>query len=87
MTLLRALILSNGVVLDGESTSQLKVSLDTKVKAKMGRLKTPKVGLGVSCEGIMATFPAAGKKPGTAATSGVKCKVDVRFKIWNWYVG
>ncbi|XP_028778735.1 NDR1/HIN1-like protein 13 [Neltuma alba] len=98
-TLLRALITSNGAVLDGESASRLKadlqrengldmkVNLYTKVKAKMGRLKTPKVGLRVSCEGIRVTVPAAAKKQAMAATSGAKCKVHVRFKIWKWCIG
>ncbi|KAI4355509.1 hypothetical protein L6164_004273 [Bauhinia variegata] len=97
-TLLKASILSSGQELDSEAASQLKtnmksknglpltVRLDTKAKAKMGGLKTPNVGIRVTCEGIKVTLPA-GKKPATASTSNAKCDVDVRFKIWKWTVG
>lgn len=64
----------------------LKVNLDTKVKAKMGSLKTPEVGIRVVCDGIRVV-PPTGKKPATASTSNAKCKVDVRFKIWKWTIG
>jgi hypothetical protein len=96
-TLLKASILSNGESLETDSASQLKknmksknglplkVKLDTKVKAKMGKLKTPNVGIRVSCDGIRVHLPV-GKKPATASTSNVKCNVDVRFKIWKWTV-
>ncbi|GMI93711.1 hypothetical protein like AT1G17620 [Hibiscus trionum] len=61
----------------------LKIKLETKVKAKMGALKTPKVGIRVVCEGIKATAPK-GKSATTASTSNAKCKVDLRLKIWKW---
>lgn len=61
----------------------LKLELNTKVKAKMGGLKTPKVGIRVNCEGIRATVPS-GKTATTASVSNVKCKVDMRIKIWKW---
>ncbi|KAE8696396.1 Kinase superfamily protein isoform 1 [Hibiscus syriacus] len=60
----------------------LKMKLDTKVKAKMGALKTPKVGIRVVCEGIKATAPE-GKSATIASTSNAKCKVDLRIKIWK----
>ncbi|TKY48263.1 YLS9 protein [Spatholobus suberectus] len=96
-TLLKASILSTGHALQSDQASRLKasmkgkngfplkVNLETKVKAKMGSLKTPKVGIRVSCDGIRVTLPA-GKKPATASTSDAKCEVDVRFKIWKWTV-
>ncbi|KAI4329151.1 hypothetical protein L6164_021445 [Bauhinia variegata] len=97
-TLLKSSILSSGQELDTDAASQLKanmksktglpltVRLDTKVKAKMGGLKTPNVRLRVSCEGISVTLPT-GKKPATASISNGKCDVDVRFKLWKWTVG
>ncbi|XP_004486831.1 NDR1/HIN1-like protein 13 [Cicer arietinum] len=96
-TLLKASILSSGEALENDAETELKknmksknglalkVKLDTKVKAKMGKLKTPNVGIRVSCDGIRVHLPA-GKKPVTASTSNVKCEVDVRFKIWKWTV-
>ncbi|XP_050220513.1 NDR1/HIN1-like protein 13 [Mercurialis annua] len=61
----------------------LKIQLDTKVKVKMGGLKTKKVGIRVTCDGIKGTLPK-GKSPTVAVTSGSKCKVDLRIKIWKW---
>ncbi|XP_021890244.1 LOW QUALITY PROTEIN: NDR1/HIN1-like protein 13 [Carica papaya] len=61
----------------------LKIKLETKVKAKMGVLKTPKVRARISCEGIKASVPT-GKSSTMASTSDAKCKVDLRIKIWKW---
>lgn len=97
-TVLKASILRSGVALESDDAARLKssmksknglalkVKLETKVKAKMGNLKTPKVRIRVACDGIRVTLPA-GKKPATASTSNAKCDVDVRFKIWKWTVG
>ncbi|KAK7261713.1 hypothetical protein RIF29_28031 [Crotalaria pallida] len=97
-TLLKASILRTGVALESgdvetlkssmksKSGLPLKVELETKVKAKMGSLKTPKVRIRVVCDGIKVMLPV-GKKPATGSTSNAKCGVDVRFKIWKWTVG
>ncbi|KAJ9179330.1 hypothetical protein P3X46_011133 [Hevea brasiliensis] len=94
-TLLKATITSSGQQLDDIPSSQLKtalksknglglkIELETKVKLKMGGLKTPKVGIRVSCEGIKVTVPS-GKTATTASVSNAKCKVDLRIKIWKW---
>lgn len=96
-TLLKTSISSTGQKLDSSSESTLKssmkskkglplqVQLDTKVKLKMGALKSPKIGIRVSCDGISVTVPT-GKSPATAKTSGAKCKVDLRIKIWKWTI-
>ncbi|KAI3759759.1 hypothetical protein L6452_07800 [Arctium lappa] len=63
----------------------LKIQLDTKVKAKIGSLKTKKVPIRVTCEGIKAAAPT-GKTATTATTSDAKCKVDLRIKIWKWTI-
>ncbi|XP_022980698.1 NDR1/HIN1-like protein 13 [Cucurbita maxima] len=96
-TLLKTSIISNRQQLDSSSVSTLKssmkskkglplqIQLDTKVKLKMGALKSPKIGIRVSCDGISVTVPT-GKSPATASTSGAKCKVDLRVKIWKWTI-
>ncbi|KAJ0074994.1 hypothetical protein Patl1_33516 [Pistacia atlantica] len=61
----------------------LKIKLETKMKVKMGAIKSPKVRIRVSCDGIRATVPT-GKTATTASTSNAKCKVDWRIKIWKW---
>ncbi|KAK8597571.1 hypothetical protein V6N13_094974 [Hibiscus sabdariffa] len=66
---------SNGV--------SLKVEMDTKVTAKMFGLKSKKVGIRVTCDGIKGTIPQ-GKSPAVANVAGTKCKVDLRIKIWKW---
>jgi len=94
-TFLRAAITSSGLQLDDKSGSKLtsdlkskdgvalKVELETKVKVKMGGLKTPKARIRVSCQGIKATVPS-GKQATKASVSNAKCKVDLRIKIWKW---
>ncbi|XP_076960309.1 NDR1/HIN1-like protein 6 [Bidens hawaiensis] len=62
----------------------LKTQLDTKVKVKIGSLNTKKLPIRVTCDGIRVPV---GKTTATkVATAGVKCKVDVRIKIWKWTV-
>lgn len=94
-TELKASIKGNGQELDDASASKLKsqlksksglplkIKLETKVKVKMGAVKSPKVRIRVTCEGIKATAPA-GKKASLASTSNAKCKVDWRIKIWKF---
>ncbi|KAL7222037.1 hypothetical protein ACSBR1_023872 [Camellia fascicularis] len=94
-TILRTTITSNGQSMDSTSVSVLKsdlknkkslpmkIELDTKVKVKIGGLKSNKVGIKVLCEGIKAAVPT-GKKATLATTSNANCKVDLRIKIWKW---
>ncbi|KAI3425667.1 uncharacterized protein J3R85_009972 [Psidium guajava] len=93
-TVLKTSIASNGEEVDSSSASSLKsglksknglalkIRLDTKVKVKIGGLKTPRVGIRVTCGGIRATAPAAGKSAST--TGNAKCEVDTRVRIWHW---
>ncbi|KAJ4844999.1 hypothetical protein Tsubulata_038578 [Turnera subulata] len=69
--------------LKGKNGVALKLKLDTKVKAKLGALKSPKVMIRVTCDGIRAMVPS-GKKATTGSVSNAKCKVDLRVKIWKW---
>lgn len=71
--------------LKNKNSLPLKIQLDTKVKVKIGGMKTKKVGVRVKCDGIKATVPT-GKTATAATTSKVKCKVDLRFKIWRWTI-
>ncbi|KAI9082371.1 hypothetical protein K1719_035794 [Acacia pycnantha] len=51
-----------------------------------GKLKTPKIIIKVSCDGIKVV-PPSGKKPTTTSTSNAKCKVDeLDCEIWKWTV-
>ncbi|KAJ6994686.1 hypothetical protein NC653_017478 [Populus alba x Populus x berolinensis] len=60
----------------------LKIEMDTKVKMKVGGLKTKKVGIRVTCDGIKGSIPK-GKTPTVAVTAKSECKVDLRIKIWR----
>ncbi|KAL4369702.1 hypothetical protein GQ457_05G035280 [Hibiscus cannabinus] len=94
-TLLKAAINGGNKELDDSSAGKLRVALrskkglplkmklDTKVKAKIGGLKTPKVGIRITCEGIKVTVPK-GKSATIGSTSNAKCKVDFRVQIWKW---
>ncbi|KAF3647774.1 putative receptor-like serine/threonine-protein kinase ALE2-like [Capsicum annuum] len=94
-TTLKTVVSSSGTTLDDSVISTLRsklnkkknlpleIKLDTKVKVKIGSLKTTKVGIRVNCDGIKITVPS-GKTPTKATTSDVKCKVDLRIKIWKW---
>ncbi|XP_059644016.1 NDR1/HIN1-like protein 10 [Cornus florida] len=70
---------------DMKKSLELKVQLDTKVRVKVGSLKTMRVGLRVSCDDIRAAVPT-GKSATTATTSDDKCEVDFRIKIWKWTI-
>ncbi|KAI3803361.1 hypothetical protein L1987_31512 [Smallanthus sonchifolius] len=71
--------------LKNKKSLPLTIQLDTKVKVKIGSLKTKKVPIRVVCDGIKFTAPS-GKTATTATTSDVKCKVDLRIKIWKWTI-
>ncbi|KAL8122849.1 NDR1/HIN1-like protein 6 [Apium graveolens] len=76
----------DGAVLKGKKSLPLQIELDTKVKVKIGGMKSKKVGIRVNCSRIKANLPT-GKSPSVAATANAKCKVDLRIKIWKWTVG
>lgn len=88
ITTLRTTLTSTGESVDGpklnlkKKSLPLKIQLDTKVKVKIGGMKTKKIRIRVNCRGIKATLPA-GK---TATTADAKCKMDIRIKIWKWTV-
>ncbi|KAM7480555.1 hypothetical protein LguiA_028768 [Lonicera macranthoides] len=96
-TTLKTIIASTGEAIDSAQSTvlksdlknkkslPLKIRLDTKVKVKIGALKTKKVRVRVTCGGIKASVPT-GKSATTASTSDAKCKVDLRIKIWKWTV-
>ncbi|CAH9074342.1 unnamed protein product [Cuscuta europaea] len=87
-------------VLDSDSVSELKsdlkkkkggmaikILMDTMVAVKQDKVKSRKVGIRVTCEGIHSQTPKGGgkkKTPAVATTSGASCKVDLRIKIWKW---
>ncbi|KAJ1430309.1 Late embryogenesis abundant protein [Sesbania bispinosa] len=93
-TSLRA-VLSGSQDLDTDSLSSLRsglkskkgfpvvIQMDTKVKMRMEWLKSKKVGIRVTCEGIRGTVPA-GKSPSVASVINSECKVDLRIKIWKF---
>ncbi|VFQ82293.1 unnamed protein product [Cuscuta campestris] len=61
----------------------VKISMDTMVQVKLEKMKSKKVGIRVTCEGIRAPIPK-GKVPTAGTTSGAHCTVDLRVTIWKW---
>ncbi|VFQ60797.1 unnamed protein product [Cuscuta campestris] len=96
-TAIHSTLASISQVLDSDSASELKTDLkkmkkkglpikilmDTRVMASQGKLKSKKIGIRVTCDGIHSQTPK-GKTAAIAATSGSSCKVDLRIKIWKW---
>ncbi|CAN4119251.1 unnamed protein product [Withania somnifera] len=82
-------------VLDVDSVSSLKsdikrksglplrILLATKVVVHMDKLKSNKVGIRVTCDGINGPIPK-GRNPAVASITTAKCKVDLRIKILRW---
>ncbi|CAI0455416.1 unnamed protein product, partial [Linum tenue] len=95
-TSLRNVVVSGSNEVDAESVNglrsdlkkrngvaTLKIQLDTKVVVKVGKLKTKKVGIRVTCEDIKGAVPKGKAPPSVVVTAGSKCKVDLRIKIWK----
>ncbi|KAM3399193.1 NDR1/HIN1-like protein 6 [Capsicum galapagoense] len=61
----------------------MKILLDTKVAVQMDKLKSNKVGIRITCDGINGQIPK-GKNPTLASITSPKCKVDLRIKILRW---
>ncbi|XP_019190572.1 PREDICTED: uncharacterized protein LOC109185027 [Ipomoea nil] len=82
-------------VLDSDSVSGLKsdlkrknglpikILMDTMVLVKLEKMKSKKVGIRVTCEGIHAPIPK-GRAPGLGTTSHARCTVDLRFTLWKF---
>ncbi|XP_060173635.1 NDR1/HIN1-like protein 6 [Lycium barbarum] len=95
VTIIHSTLSMASQVLDADSVSSLKsdmkrknglplkILLDTMVVAKMDKLKSKKVGIRVTCEGIHGKIPT-GKTPVVASIKNAKCKVDLRMKILKW---
>ncbi|EPS68674.1 hypothetical protein M569_06096 [Genlisea aurea] len=63
---------------------QLQIQLDTKIRAKIGRARTKKLGIRVTCDGANIAIPSGKTATSAAAISHVKCKLDPRVKIIRW---
>ncbi|KAK1259006.1 hypothetical protein QJS04_geneDACA017966 [Acorus gramineus] len=94
-TVVRGTVSGSGIVVDkglvtdlkGKASVGLEIVMETKAGVKMGGLKTKRVGIRVTCDGIQAAVPKKGKAAAAAVTAAdVKCKVKLRIKIWKWTV-
>ncbi|KNA24377.1 hypothetical protein SOVF_016110 [Spinacia oleracea] len=98
-TILRATVISDPTRdLDSDSVKQLRsdltkkggfpvsAELNTMVEVQMGKVKTKKIGIRVTCNGIKGFQPknAKSKTPTPGTTKDAKCKVDLRIKIWKF---
>ncbi|XP_020583696.1 NDR1/HIN1-like protein 2 [Phalaenopsis equestris] len=68
-----------------KGTVPLEFYMETKVRMKVGRLKTSKFRMKVYCDGIEIAAPK-GKKAGTASNLDSSCKVKLRMKFWKWMI-
>ncbi|CAO2816686.1 unnamed protein product [Amaranthus hypochondriacus] len=98
-TILKATVLSDPTRdFDSDTVSQLRsdltkksgfpvsAELNTMVEVQMGKIKSKKIGIRVTCDGIKGFQPknATSKIPTPGTTSDAKCKVDLRIKIWKF---
>lgn len=92
-TLLKASVTTSGQRLDSSTASDLKkktslplqIQLETRAGVKVGSLKTKKIRVRVSCDGVNVSVPK-GKSTPAASSSDATCKVKLRIKIWKWYI-
>lgn len=61
----------------------LEIEMVTKVKMRMGKLKSEGVEIKVTCGGFEGTVPK-GKVPTVATSKQTKCKSDLSVKVWKW---
>lgn len=93
-TLLRASVTSSGQSLDPTAAADLRkrrslpleIQMETKAGVKVGSLKTKKIRIRVSCSGVTVSVPKGKAAPPAASSPDASCKVQLRIKIWKWYV-
>ncbi|KAI5669709.1 hypothetical protein M9H77_19562 [Catharanthus roseus] len=61
----------------------MKIEMETKVRVKLENLKSKRIGIKITCDGIHGLVPKD-KNPAVATTSKAKCKVDLQIKIWKF---
>ncbi|KAJ6820610.1 uncharacterized protein M6B38_396230 [Iris pallida] len=91
-TVLRTTVASSGQSVDPSAAADLKkratiplrIELDTRAGVKVGRLRTKRIGIRVSCQGLAVPVPKKKGAAGAATTPDVSCKVKLRIKIWKW---
>lgn len=92
-TLLKTTVASAEQSLEASAASDLKkksslaleIRLETKAGVKLGGLKTKRVRIRVTCDGINVAVPK-GKVSSPASSPDASCKVELRIKIWKWYL-
>lgn len=67
-----------------ERGMDLETQIETKVRIRVGKSRSKKIAVKVSCIGIKAATDSKDKFSGSIKTGGVKCKAKLRFKIWKW---
>lgn len=95
-TSLKAVVKSGGRDLDSDSVKSLnsdlkkssglplEIELNTKVKVKIGGVKTKTLPIRVICKGVEVTVAKGKNSPSTMKSRDAKCKVNLRIKIWKW---
>ncbi|CAA6671667.1 unnamed protein product [Spirodela intermedia] len=92
-TLLKTTVASAGQSLETSAASDLKkksslaleIRLETKAGVKLGGMKTKRVRIRVTCDGINVAVPK-GKVSPTVSSPDASCNVELRIKIWKWYL-
>ncbi|CAM8969499.1 unnamed protein product [Rhodiola kirilowii] len=74
--------------LTGKSEMWSRLELETKMGVQIGKWKSRKIGIRVTCGGLRVKIPKTGTKKGSSADAAIsddgKCKVDLSIKIWGF---
>ncbi|RRT70023.1 hypothetical protein B296_00036820 [Ensete ventricosum] len=93
-TVLKATVSSTGRRLDPAEASRLRkmnlypleIDLYTEASVKMGGFKSRSISVRASCDGIEAAVTEANATAAATTTGSARCKVKLRFDIWNWTI-
>ncbi|CAI9093694.1 OLC1v1029252C1 [Oldenlandia corymbosa var. corymbosa] len=61
----------------------MRIEMETKMKVKVEKLNSKKVGIKIVCDGVHGMVPK-GNSTAVASSNNAKCKVDLKIKIWKF---
>lgn len=95
VTIIHSTLALTSEVLDADSVTSLRsdlrrknglpmsIEMETKMKVKVEKLTSKKVGIKIVCDGVHGLAPK-GNSTAVASINNAKCKVDLQIKIWKF---
>lgn len=69
--------------LKSENGLPMSIEMETKMKVKVEKLTSKRVGIKIVCDDIHGLAPK-GNSTAVASINNAKCKVDLQIKIWKF---